>query len=669
MSSVPAPRVLPASARRRLTTTAIVIALAAGLVGVLQPARAEQQPAGDAKATVETAPVSSSGNTTATDVAIWVNPLDASKSVIIGTDTKAGLEGYNLAGSRLWKVPENPAPRSIDLRKGFALGSQQLEVVGTLGNGVMRFYSIDPATRKLDEQSVQGGLKVSTNGVQDQEANALCMYKSPVSGAMYAFVASNQGNIKQYELFDNAGKIDARSVRPGNGGIWDAGLLGTPVENCVVDDTTSTLYIAERDTAIWRYGAEPTASTSAAGSVDMMAPLGRIASSVKGLAVVHTSDATGYLIASSPGNDSFLVYRKEAGNAFVRQFKVIDDTDIDGCNKTKGIEAVAANLGAAFPNGVFVCQDDNNTPGNASNQNYKLVPLMAVADATPIAVPVTTTTTAAPTSSTTVTTAPGTGPAGGSAANGRSGYWMVGSDGKVYPFGEAKSFGDVAGRLPATAEAVDLEPTPSFGGYWIVNDKGTVYSFGDAKHLGNADRSKMASDEWVTSLSATPTGLGYWIFTSRGRTLAFGDAKHLGDMSATRLNGPVLDSIPTPTGNGYYMVASDGGIFTFGDAKFWGSMGDKKLNAPVQSLVPDGDRVGYWLVASDGGIFSFQAPFRGSMGNVKLNKPVTGMVRFGNGYLMVASDGGIFNFSDKPFHGSLGDRPPARPIVSVAALT
>jgi hypothetical protein len=97
-------------------------------------------------------------------------------------------------------------------------------------------------------------------------------------------------------------------------------------------------------------------------------------------------------------------------------------------------------------------------------------------------------------------------------------------------------------------------------------------------------------------------------------------------------------------------------------------MGGKKLNAPVQSLVPDGDGIGYWLVASDGGIFAFQAPFRGSMGGTALNRPVTGMVRFGDGYLMVAQDGGIFDFSSQPFSGSLGGRPPARPIVSVAAL-
>ena len=56
------------------------------------------------------------------------------------------------------------------------------------------------------------------------------------------------------------------------------------------------------------------------------------------------------------------------------------------------------------------------------------------------------------------------------------------------------------------------------------------------------------------------------------------------------------------------------------------------------------------------------------MGDKPPNKPVTGMVRYGNGYLMVGEDGGIFNFSDQPFVGSLGDRPPNHPIVAVAAL-
>jgi sugar lactone lactonase YvrE/ribosomal protein L24E len=262
-------------------------------------------------------------------------------------------------------------------------------------------------------------------------------------------------------------------------------------------------------------------------------------------------------------------------------------------------------------------------------------------------------------------------PAGGgaTAVPGRAGYWMLGNDGKIFAFGDAKSMGDASTALPAGSKAMHIEPTPTANGYWIVNDDGAVYAYGDAPTLGNVNAADLGQHEKVTSLSPTPSGKGYWVFTTKGRVFPFGDAASFGDLSKVNLNGPVQSSIATPSGKGYYMVASDGGVFAFGDAAFRGSMGAVKLNQPVQSLVPDRDGQGYWLVASDGGIFAFgNAPFRGSMGDKKLNKPVVGMVRYGAGYLMVAADGGIFNFSDKAFSGSLGDNPPARPIVFAATL-
>ncbi|MGH9035302.1 MAG: TolB family protein, partial [Acidimicrobiia bacterium] len=239
----------------------------------------------------------------------------------------------------------------------------------------------------------------------------------------------------------------------------------------------------------------------------------------------------------------------------------------------------------------------------------------------------------------------------------RTGYWMLDGEGNVYAFGTARMLGSPVNDLGNT-HASDLEPTPSGNGYWVVDRRGRVYTYGDAGFFGNADRGNFDKDEKVTSISSTASGRGYWIFTTRGRVLAHGDANHYGDLTDVKLNGPVLDSIPTSSGRGYYMVGSDGGIFTFGDARFFGSLGNLRLNAPVQSLVPDGDGVGYWLVASDGGVFTFETPFRGSLGSIKLNRPVTGMVPFGNGYLMVGEDGGIFNFSNLPFLGSLGDKPP-----------
>ena len=313
--------------------------------------------------------------------------------------------------------------------------------------------------------------------------------------------------------------------------------------------------------------------------------------------------------------------------------------------------------GTYFPDGAYV----------APGEDTIIVLMPGTGDSNP---PTATTTTTTEPTTTTTTGAPGTvtsnDPGGANShqpgTSTTSGYWALGSDGHVYNFGGAPVLGNGA------AGVVDLEPTPTGKGYWILNRNGTVQAFGDGTPLGDVDMSKLAKSEEPASLSATPSGRGYWVFTNRGRVIAFGDAPFLGDMSGTKLNGPVLGSVATPTGKGYYMVASDGGIFAFGDATFAGSMGGKTLNAPVQSLVPDGDGHGYWLVGSDGGIFAFDAPFRGSMGATRLNKPVVGMVRYGDGYLMVGADGGIFNFSTSPFAGSLGDKPPASPVVAVAAV-
>ena len=245
-------------------------------------------------------------------------------------------------------------------------------------------------------------------------------------------------------------------------------------------------------------------------------------------------------------------------------------------------------------------------------------------------------------------------------STGLAGYWMLGADGHVYPFGSAHSFGS------SGAPAVAFSTRRDGGGYWVVDSSGDVRAFGNARYLGG--RPALRFGELVSTIASTPNGNGYWLFTTQGRAFAFGDAHFYGDMSAVRLNGPIVASTATPTGHGYYMVGSDGGVFSFGDARFHGSMGNARLNRPIVGLSPTPDNHGYWLVASDGGVFAFSAPFRGSLGSVVLNKPVNGIVAYGNGYLMVASDGGVFTFSNRAFVGSLGNNPPAAPIVGIAAV-
>jgi myo-inositol-hexaphosphate 3-phosphohydrolase len=634
------------------------------------------QPAGDATAAAETDAVSAKTIKTA-DPAIWVNPTEPTQSLIFGANNADGLTVYNMAGAKQANTgAASSAVTGVDTRNNVAVAGAPASVVMAVGDdgnaqhphGSARIYVIDdPATGKLIDKTATTAI---TPDWHQGNMSMVCLYQSPDSHNTYAFVLANNGQMEQFQLIDDgAGKINLQIVRgyhttPTTVADWDVTAdAGSQPGGCVADDEMKTLYVAEKGKGIWKFGAEPSdpmtgtlIDTASTGT-----PAGHLTNNTLGLALVKTGSDSGYLLASSPsalatdpGADSFMVYDRAAGNAFIRSFHVIAGT-LDNCERTDGIDAAMGSFSTTFPSGMFICQDQHNQQSGAPDaaQNYKMVALDQIVDLAP---PV-------PTSA---TTAPDVTPPTAIQIPNRSGYWMVGSDGRVYSFGDAKGYGDAI--LAAGAQAVDLEPTPSGNGYWIIDDQGHVFAKGDAKALGDVDRAILSPAEVVTSLSATRTGNGYWAFTSLGRAIPFGDAVFYGDMSKTKLNGPVLDSIPTASGKGYYMVGSDGGIFSFGDAEFKGSMGGKPLNKPVQSLVPDSDGVGYWLVASDGGIFAFEAPFKGSMGAVKLNKPVTGMVRYGDGYLMVGEDGGIFSFSSKKFVGSLGDNPPQKPITSVAAL-
>ena len=214
--------------------------------------------------------------------------------------------------------------------------------------------------------------------------------------------------------------------------------------------------------------------------------------------------------------------------------------------------------------------------------------------------------------------------------------------------------------------AVGMAPTPDGGGYWLVGSDGGVFSFGDAGFFGSTGSIHL--NRPIVAMAPTPDGGGYWLAASDGGMFSFGDARFFGSTGSIHLNRPIVAMAPTPDGGGYWLAASDGGIFSFGDAGFFGSTGSIHLNQPIVAMAPTPDGGGYWLVASDGGIFSFgDARFFGSTGSIHLNQPIVAMAPTpdGGGYWLVASDGGIFSFGDALFFGSTVSAGTAVPIIGM----
>jgi 3-phytase len=353
-------------AKRKGALFVVVAALAAGAYGPTNRAEGLSGSTVPATPHTETTPVQSTGDA-ADDVAVWINHADPAASLVIGTDKRGGLEAYDLKGRRIQQLP-GPAGtfNNVDVRPGFALGGQTVSLVGTAGRK-LSFFRIDPAARQLQEV----GARDFPNKWSEV---GLCLYRSEVTGRFYAFITQPDGDVTQYELFDQGGRVDARAVRE-----WP---LGESAEGCVADDETGRLFVSEERTGIWRYNAEPDTSPLDRIQVDKVGGGGHLVADVEGLALVTQPGRHGFLLASSQGDNSFAIYRRGHDHAWLGQREVVDGTSADGCSATDGIEAVAANLGPDFPSGIFICQDSNNTaPGSAGRQNFKYIRLDRILDA------------------------------------------------------------------------------------------------------------------------------------------------------------------------------------------------------------------------------------------------------------------------------------------------
>ena len=311
-------------------------------------------------ATIETDPVPHSGDA-ADDAAIWVNQNNRSLSTIIGTDKQGGLMVFDLNGRQIQYLPVGAA-NNVDIRSGFVLGGETISLVtaSNRSDNSIGIYKVDADTRQLQDVAA----RVIKPGI---ETYGSCMYRSPSTGKFYYFVNSKLGEVQQWELFDNgAGKVDAVRVRSFS--------VGSQTEGCVVDDQLGHFYIGEETVGIWKYGAEPNAGAERT-LVDSTGSTGHLVADVEGLTISYGPNGTGYLLASSQGNDSFVAYKREGSNDYVKTFKIEPGNGIDGVQETDGIDVTTMDLGPDFPSGVFVAQDGINDNGY---QNFKLVPYQRI---------------------------------------------------------------------------------------------------------------------------------------------------------------------------------------------------------------------------------------------------------------------------------------------------
>ena len=303
-------------------------------------------------AKAETTAVATANADAADDPAIWRNPENPQASLIIGTDKKAGLYVYDLAG----KVMDfNDAGRvnNVDI----ATHAGKIIVAASDRNdktaAKIALFSLDPATAKLTA--------LGTVPAGSGEAYGLCLHATP--DALHAFVVLKDGTINQLAL-DTAAAPAAKIVRTMK--------LATQSEGCVVDPRTNRLYVAEEDAGIWRFDARASGPTI---PIKVAATDGKtLVADAEGLAIASEGPGNaGYLIVSSQGDSAYAVYRL-SDDSYVGRFKIAAGS-LGATSETDGIAIDTGNFGPAFPAGLMVAQDGDNAP---RAQNFKIVDWSAI---------------------------------------------------------------------------------------------------------------------------------------------------------------------------------------------------------------------------------------------------------------------------------------------------
>ncbi|SHF84580.1 phytase [Streptoalloteichus hindustanus] len=422
--------------RRSLCPAALTLGAAVLTLATALPAQA------DARATPKVHPRAETptlyndkdgGKANADDPAIWRDPKNPARSLVIGTAKKGGLRVYDLDAREVQSIPaperdddDNKRGRfnNVDLVHGMRLssGRADLAVVSDRGNDRLRIYRIDRDNSDgplvdVTDPDAQPVFSADQDEINEQRtAYGLATWSDARTGRSYAVVSRrHRTDVALLEL--TAGKdgtVGYRTVRTvklpssfrlPNGRSWTpcAGPDELPqVEGMVVDPANGTLYAGQEDVGIWRMRADLTGEPVLIDKVREYGVPGtydedsekctpgddpgyggkHLAADVEGLTLVNKPNGEGYLLASSQGDSTFVAYdRKPANdNRYLRKFRVAASSKVDGSEECDGAAALHEPLGDKYPQGLLVVQDGHDTPADDDREatNFKFVDLRDV---------------------------------------------------------------------------------------------------------------------------------------------------------------------------------------------------------------------------------------------------------------------------------------------------
>lgn len=290
------------------------------------------------------------GPTPADRHAVWRDPQDPARTLIIATDA-SGVALYDLSGTRLQAVTAE-GPSGLDLREGFPTpkGERVLVAVsetGRSGAGVA-LYFLDPTRRTLDFWAA-----VPLDLARPQ---GLCLARR--DAAFLMIVSGGDGEVRQLRVEAGADGA-ARLVEERRFAI------DGPPAGCVADDAHGRLYLTEAGRGV--RGFDLAAAPAGPGEMVADAPSPTLLPDVDSLSLLQDDGAT-WLVASSRIDSAIVVWRLD--ETLTYWFGSYDVVETGGVNSVSGARGVAARgrLVGGFAGGLLVTQ-----AGQDGGRSLKLV--------------------------------------------------------------------------------------------------------------------------------------------------------------------------------------------------------------------------------------------------------------------------------------------------------
>ncbi|MCL6260570.1 phytase [Aquiflexum sp. TKW24L] len=293
------------------------------------------------------------------DPAIWINPTDPSKSLIIGTDKDAdgALFVFDLTGKKIDSliVRGLQRPNNVDVSYGLKMGDRLVDfaVTGERMTSKLRFYSLP------DMKEIQvGGIEIyeGETGEMYRDLMGVAVYHDKSNGKHYVIAGRKTGPtdgtyLWQYEIKGSETGITLDLVRKfGN-------YSGKKeIEAIAVDNELGFIYYSDEGVGVRKYYADPAKGND---ELALFATEG-FTQDHEGISIYKLDDATGYILVSDQEVNQFHVFPREGAPTNPHQHDLITIIKTSTVS-SDGSEVTSLPLNSTFTKGLFVAMSDDKT--------------------------------------------------------------------------------------------------------------------------------------------------------------------------------------------------------------------------------------------------------------------------------------------------------------------